>query len=87
MQTLAPDYRAQDIESAVKKYGDLVIDKWPDHKDGLFLTHPHNQLAAVGCFGLLQQLDPERFRDTVRWTDIFSDIRFYQTDKVETLPQ
>jgi hypothetical protein len=40
-------------------------------------------LALIGTLALLQELAPESFRDTVRWSDIFSDRRFYRTDLVE----
>jgi len=43
----------------------------------------HILLGAVGAFGLLQQLLPELHHDTVKWTDIFSDPRLYQTAAVE----
>jgi hypothetical protein len=46
-------------------------------------TDTHPLLATVGELGLLQQLDPNRFPDTVKWTDIFSEVRLYNTKDVE----
>ena len=44
-------------------------------------------LAVVGTLALLQELDSERFHDEVRWSDIFSDRKFYETDRVEFIAQ
>lgn len=86
MQSLRPAYRADDVRAAVDKYAALVCREWPKFKGTLFAGHPHRVLAAVSTFGLLQQFFPERFPDEAKWTDIFSDIRFYRTDAVENLP-
>lgn len=83
MSSLAPDYKTKEIRNAVNNYGDVVIQYWKQHKTDLFALHPHYILAATGTFGLLQQLLPERFNDPIQWTDIFSDRRFYLTNKVE----
>jgi len=40
-------------------------------------------LAVVGTLALLQEMDPQRFCDQIRWSDIFSDRKFYETDRVE----
>jgi hypothetical protein len=40
-------------------------------------------LAIVGIFGLLQKFLPDRFTDTIEWSDIFSDIKLYNTAAVE----
>ena len=39
----------------------------------------------VGAFGLLNQLLPETYADSVRWTDIFSDVGLYRTREVEAV--
>jgi hypothetical protein len=81
MSTLAPDHRPEDIQKAVRKHGDLALKSY-----GQFMASEpdtHAILAMVGELGLLQQLDPDRFKDTVKWTDIFSDIRLYNTKDVE----
>ena len=83
MQTLAPQYRKDDIRKAVAGYGEEVIEYWKNAKDEVLSMHPHRILAAIGTFGLLQHHLPEMFYDDVKWTDIFSDRRFYRTDLVE----
>lgn len=83
MSELVPDHRKNDIDQAVHNYSNLVMSYWKKYADELLKLHPHIILAAVSTFGLLQQFNPDRFVDTVSWTDIFSDDRFYQTSKVE----
>jgi hypothetical protein len=85
MQSLAPNYRSQDIEKAVFDYGEKVIEYWHGMKDDIVTRHPHSFLAAVGTFGLLQYHLPDMFYDEISWTDIFSDRRFYRTNLVEVL--
>ena len=81
MQQQAPEYRNEDIQKAVQRYAIVVNKQWkafcrkkPD---------THLLLSMVASFGILQQLLPDQFFDTVQWTDIFSDFRLYQTSKVE----
>jgi hypothetical protein len=81
MQSQAPGYRRQDVRSAVRVHGDLAHQCYRGFMQGKPDTHI--LLAAVGELGLLNQLDPERFHDIVRWTDIFSDVRLYDTATVE----
>ncbi len=83
MQTLEPGYRREDIQKAALEYGKRVIDYWRTGKDEVLAMHPHRILAGIGTFGLLQYHLPEMFYDDVKWTDIFSDRRFYRTDQVE----
>jgi hypothetical protein len=83
MMTLAPGYRKNDIEHAVQRYGQLAEGYWRNHKEQLFQLHPHAITAAVGTFGLLQQLLPEEYIDENQWSDIFSDARFLRTADVE----
>jgi len=83
MQLLAPNYRKNDIYRAVFEYGEQVISYWKNHHQDVLAMHPHRILSAIGTFGLLQYHLPEMFFDDVQWSDIFSDIRFYQTNKVE----
>ncbi|EIQ01940.1 hypothetical protein OpiT1DRAFT_00517 [Opitutaceae bacterium TAV1] len=83
MGSLAPGYRSSDVAEAVRLHGDLAL---RDH--AAFMKRgpdTHSLLAMAGGLGLLQQLMPGRFYDDsgVRWTDIFSDIRFYDTASVE----
>lgn len=85
MGKLERAYRRSDILEAVERYAGLVRRYYARHARELFTLHPHMVLAAVGVFGLLQQLLPERFVDSVPWTDIFSDRRFYRTREVECL--
>ncbi len=83
MSELTPGYKKEEINEAVNKYGDLVFSYWSDPQYGWKKQHPHRILSMVGTFGLLQQLLPERFYDSVAWSDIFSDIRLYNTAAVE----
>ena len=81
MSSLAPGYRRTDILNAAIRHGKGLISQWPE-----FMSQKpdlHVFLGAVSTFGLLQQLLPGTYRDTVKWTDIFSDIHLYQTQKVE----
>jgi hypothetical protein len=83
MSELVPNYKTNEINQSVNNYSNLVISYWKNYADELLNLHPHNILAAVSTFGLLNQFYPDRFIDNVSWTDIFSDTKFYQTDKVE----
>lgn len=83
MSELAPGYRRDDILSAVHRYADRVYVYWNDTSNQWKARHPHRVLSMVSTFGLLQKLLPERFPDSVAWTDIFSDIRLYNTAEVE----
>lgn len=81
MRTLAPDYRPEAVLEAARRHGEGFVARWPaflEQKPDL-----HVLLGAVGTFGLLQQLLPDRYVDERRWTDIFSDPRLYQTHRVE----
>jgi len=81
MQSLAPDHRSDDVQRAVELHGDLVAVSFDGFAEGR--PDMHTVLAVAGEIGLLQQLSPQRFSDTVAWTDIFSDPRFYRTGEVE----
>jgi hypothetical protein len=80
----SPGYRKADVREAVRRNANVTMTNYYPYMQ----SDPdlHSVLGLVGCIGLLQQHDPATFRDTVRWTDIFSDARLYQTDKVEVLP-
>ncbi len=77
---LEPQYRSEDILNAVRRFGLTVEQAWDRDHEKLLAPHPHIILGLVGTFGLLQQHLPEEYTDSVEWTDIFSDIRLYQTD-------
>jgi hypothetical protein len=83
MRELAPGYREGEVNDAAVRYGRLVEAYYRSKKEQLFALHPHQVLAAVGTFGLLQALLPEQYVDDIRWSDIFSDVRFYDTASVE----
>jgi hypothetical protein len=83
MMELAPNYRINEIMKAVNNYSDLVVSYWNSRQNELLALHPHRILAAVGTFGLLQTLLPDRFQDQTNWTDIFGDIALYNTSEVE----
>jgi len=72
--------RAGDINAAVDRFAAYALGCWETRREEFFAEHPHHWLGFAGAMGLLQQLQPDRFRDTRRWTDIFSDRRLYQTD-------
>lgn len=84
MRSLAPEHRAQDVAAAARRHGRLVQARYP----GFLPSAPdaHTVLALVGTLALLQELAPSDFRDTIRWSDIFSDRRFYRTDLVQREP-
>lgn len=84
MTSYASDYRRPDIAKAVTLQGNHAIKTWKGFVKAVPVD-THRLLAAVSILGLLQQLDPERFPDTVKWTDIFSDARFYKTRQVEII--
>jgi hypothetical protein len=83
MRDQVPTYKKEKLESAVRKYGKLVKQYWQNEQASLWSMHPHLILAAVGTFGLLQRLLPDEWVDDKKWTDIFSDRRFYRTSEVE----
>lgn len=83
MRSLAPEYRRGAVRQAVKRHGDLALANY----ETFMARKPdtHQLLALAGALGLLNQLDPERFHDTVHWSDIFSDVRLYDTASIERL--
>jgi hypothetical protein len=83
MSSLAPNHRPDDIRQAVQKHGNLALKEY--HPFMYRKPDTHQLLAALGELGLLNQLNPVRFYDTVKWTDIFSDARLYDTRSVECL--
>lgn len=83
MRSLVPAYRRSDIAKSVERYVNLVVKYYNDRKAELFTLHPHMVLAVAGTLGLLQRLAPEQVIGSNRWTDIFTDKRFYNTASVE----
>ena len=83
MRSLVPDYRTDDLARTVAKHGEGLTKAFP----GFLRRDPesHLLLGAVGACGLLNQMMPEKYVDSVRGTDIFSDPRMYQTKAVEVL--
>jgi hypothetical protein len=77
----AVGYRTAEIDEAVQRHGDLAQKEYRAFMNRRPDTH--SLLAMVGGLGLLWQLAPGRFHDTIPWTDIFSDIRLYATAAVE----
>lgn len=83
MHSLAPDHRPGDIATAARLHGNLVREHYPR-----FLPRApdaHIVLSVVSTLALLQELLPGEYHDDIRWSDIFSDRRFYRTDLVESL--
>lgn len=80
MRSLAPNHRPDEVRDAVHRYGTLALEKYPRYLAGKPDTH--HLLGTIGGLGLLNQLDSERFYDTVKWSDIFSDVRLYDTASV-----
>ena len=85
MRDLVPAYRQDAIEQALDRLHRLGRVLLGRSRAELFALHPHRWLAAAGTLGLLQQHRPEQFPDDARWTDIFTDPRFYRSAAVETL--
>ncbi len=85
MSSLCMPYRSRSILNTVKRYATLVQTYCSQHFEDLLTLHPHYWLAAVGTLGLLQQFFPGEFEDTQKWSDPFSDARFYQVMRVECL--
>ena len=83
MSSLVPSYRREDILEAAHRHGQSMIKAWPGFLSGT--PDLHVLLGAVGAFGLMNQLLPDIYHDTVSWTDIFSDKRLYLTEEVEVL--
>jgi hypothetical protein len=83
MGSLAPHYRRTEIRDSVRRYVRLVAQYYPARRAELYLLHPHSVLAAIGTFGLLGKLAPDEVIGKIKWTDIFNDSRFYQTQAVE----
>lgn len=84
MGSLAPNYRRTDLRDSIRRYVRIVAQYYSDKRAALFSLHPHLVLAAVGTFGLLHRLAPNEVIGNSKWTDIFSDPRFYRTQDVET---
>jgi hypothetical protein len=82
-QRVTSGYRQEDIRLACQRYLSLLSGEYERHSDRLYGQHPHHVLAAVGIFGLLQDLLPDMVHDDRKWTDIFSDRRLYRTAEVE----
>ena len=80
-----PFYRRSDIDAALDRFIELAVDYWRTAVPLQFGLHLYTVVAAVGTLGLLQQHRPDQFPDHRRWSDIFSDRRFYQTNVVESL--
>ena len=84
-RTQVPNYRKADIDETIRKSGKAIMASYYKFMN----SDPdlHQVLGLVGSIGLLQQHDGATYRDSIKWTDIFSDPRLYQTDKVEVLPE
>ncbi len=73
-----------EVIKSTRKYAKYFIDFYQKNKKDIFKNSAmHGLLALVSTFGLLNQLLPNEFYDTVQWTDILSDRRLYQTSLVE----
>ncbi|MFA6289968.1 MAG: hypothetical protein WC661_21500 [Opitutaceae bacterium] len=83
LSPLVPAHRRDDILACVRRYARVVLDYLKQRQDHYLSLHPHMLMAGVGIMGLFQRLLPDEFTDDVRWTDIFSDHRFYRTHEVE----
>ncbi len=81
MGSLAPQHRREDLLEAARRHGRGLVAQWP-----AFLAKKPDLHVLLGAFGLLQQLLPEAYPDTAKWTDIFSDRRLYRTSEVEAPP-
>ena len=83
MQSFVPNYRKDDVRSAVERHAvraEAELEPRLAEKPELHLL-----MGIIGSLGLLNQHLPERFPDDRPWSDIFSDPRFYQTARVEAV--
>ena len=85
MHSLVPAYRTDDVAAAARRHGRLVQSRYAQFLSAC--PDAHTLLAVVGTLALLQELDSERFCDDIRWSDIFSARKFYETDRVECTAQ
>lgn len=74
----APGHRGAEITAAVARHADLLISQLERLLAERSAGHAHHVLSLVGILGLHRQLDPERFRDSRDWSDIFSDPALYR---------
>jgi len=75
---LAGDYRAAEIRSSVARFSGWLLGRFDEAWAHAVTSHPHIALCLVGTLGLLQRLEPDKYRDDRVWTDIFSDRRLYR---------
>ncbi len=80
MRSFVPQYRKVDIQESVERFGEFFEAFYPTYLERK--PDLHNALSQIGAVGLLNQLDPEKFSDSISWTDIFSDPRLYQVAAV-----
>ncbi len=83
MSTLSPEYRHAEVLNAARRQGKGLVERWAAFREAK--PDIHQLLAAVGGFGLLQQLLPETYVDDAKWTDIFSDPALYRVKEVEVV--
>ncbi len=82
----APGYRSADIAAAAARHAALIEPAVDAELERVFLNHPHRVLEVIGTLGLAQRFDPQRFHDTVAWSDIFSDPALYRVRACEAQP-
>ena len=80
---LCPDHRPGDIRRAVDRYADVAIAYQKREDEPILQVHPHRTLGALGVFGLLQRLCPDRVYGSRVWSDIFTDPLLHATHAVE----
>lgn len=76
------DKRTNEVMSSAAKYGQFLINLLSD--EGIYdKITMHGLLALASSLGCLNQLIPDMFYDSVKWSDIFSSRMLYRTDLVE----
>lgn len=70
------------VRISTLRYAEFLMNYLKDKKVYNTIT-AHGLLCLASTFGLLNQLLPDIFTDTIKWLDIFSARMLYRTDKVE----
>jgi len=70
------------VRESAEKYGRFLLNLLSE-KDIYGTITMHGLLALASSFGCLNQLIPDTFYDSVKWSDIFSSRALYRTDMVE----
>lgn len=78
------DYRKAEVRESVMKYYTYLEHILEDQNAYAKIT-THGLLCLASTYGLLYQLLPDVFTDSIKWSDIFSCRLLYKTAAVEAL--